>query len=385
MLHNQRHLVQIPSEVSYLNCAYMSPLLEKIALAGKEGVDRKGLPYLIKPIDFFNDVNRLKKVFSRIINCKEYQRIAITPSISYSIANAAHNVTIKPGQEILLVDEIFPSNYYCWERVCREKGGQIKFIKPSEKKERGRHWNEKILESINSKTAAINLGHIHWTDGTLFDLAAIRQKTKEVGAAMIVDASQSLGALEFDLEKLEVDAVFAVGYKWLFGPYGISLAYYGPYFDQGLPIEESWMNRKDSEDFSQLMNYQDQYQPMAGRYSVGQNANFVNIPMMIAALEQLEEWGVENIQAYAKKLSGAFIPQLEKMGCQTEDEAWRSSHLLGIRFSEETFDKDQLKQEFDKRNIYISLRGSAVRVSTHLYNTEEDWEKLVDAFRASKR
>ena len=72
----------------------------------------------------------------------------------------------------------------------------------------------------------------------------------------------------------------------------LGVAYYGEYFDEGKPIEDSWLNRMDSEDFSRLINYQASYQTGALRYDVGEHSNFVLVPMLIRSIKQLNQWGV---------------------------------------------------------------------------------------------
>ena len=86
--------------------------------------------------------------------------------------------------------------------------------------------------------------------------------------------------------------------KWLMGPYGIGVAYYGAAFNNGLPIEQNWINRKGSEDFARLVNYKKEYQPGAMRYSVGEQSNFILVPMLLKSLMQLNAWGVSNTQSY---------------------------------------------------------------------------------------
>ena len=385
MLQSQRSLFQLPPEVSYLNCAYMSPLFQKVVDAGIEGIHSKQRPYLVSPQDFFTKVKTLKKAFARIINAQDYQRIAVVPAASYAIANVVNNIKLKPGQKILMAEDQFPSNYYSWEKLAQSSGATIECIRGEEGPGRGENWNQKILESIDQDTAVVTISHVHWADGTRFDLGAIRKRTREVGALLIVDASQSLGALPLDVQEIELDALVAVGYKWLFGPYGMSLAYYGPYFDQGTPIEENWINRKGSEDFRNLVNYESEYQPLAGRYSMGQQSNFVNVPMQIEALHQIASWGVTNIQQYAAEVSAPFIPQLQEMGCLLEEAKWRGSHLMGIRITAQYFDSERLKEAMNRRKVFTSMRGNAIRVSTHVFNETADWEKLVDCFKESRK
>jgi selenocysteine lyase/cysteine desulfurase len=225
---------------------------------------------------------------------------------------------------------------------------------------------------------------VHWADGTRFNLMDIRKRTKEVGALLIIDGTQSVGALPFDVEKIQPDAVVCAGYKWLMGPYSIGLAYYGEYFDNGKPIEESWLNRKNSENFAGLVNYQTDYQPGALRYDMGEHSNFILVPMMRAALKQVEQWGAENIQAYCARIAHKPIQLLQEKGFWVEDEAYRGHHLFGVRVPKH-INLNSLKENMIKNKISVSFRGDAMRISPNVYNDEKDLMKLVKVLASSSR
>lgn len=380
MLTCQKELFSLNEEVTYLNNAYMAPSLKSVSEAGIKGVQQKENPYLIGVQDFFEPTEVLRKAYARLLNVNDPKRIVTVPSISYGIANAAQNIDFKPGDEILLIDEQFPSNYYIWDRLAKEHQLSIKTITPPDTLEnRGKRWNESILEAIHARTKVVSMANVHWADGTRFDLLTIRQKTREVDALLVLDGTQSVGALPFDVQQIQPDALICAAYKWLLGPYSIGLAYYGEYFDQGKPIEESWMNRLDSENFANLVNYQDAYQPGALRYEVGEHSNFILIPMLAAAIEQLNTWGVDNIQAYCRQLTDPFVAQLRNLGCWVEEDDYRGAHLFGVRLPEGV-DAGEVKNIFAEQKVFVSVRGNAVRIATHLYNDANDWQKLVSCF-----
>jgi selenocysteine lyase/cysteine desulfurase len=354
----------------------MAPLMKAVEKAGIKGLRAKRNPVDITPQGFFEDTETLRPAYASLIGVKDSKRIVTIPSVSYGMATVAKNLGIKKDQHIIVASEQFPSNYYPWQSLCEETGATVKSISPPEGfVNRGKNWNQKILEAINSQTRAVAIANVHWADGTRFDLEAIRNRTKEVGALLIVDGTQSVGAMPFDVQKVNPDALICAGYKWLLGPYSIGLAYYGEYFDAGKPIEESWMNRLNSEDFSGLVNYENKYQPGLLRYEVGEHSNFILIPMMIKALEQLGKWGVARIQEYCKSITAESISKLKEKGFVIEDDAYRGSHLFGIRLPQGV-DLNQVKASLLKHKIYVSVRGNSIRVAPNIYNTEKDLQKL---------
>jgi selenocysteine lyase/cysteine desulfurase len=367
----------LPSRVTYLNCAYLSPLLKSVEKVGIRALRTKRNPVDIRPQDFFTNGEKLRAEYAKLIHVEDPKRIVIVPSVSYGMANVAANLNISRGQHVLVAADQFPSNYYPWQRVCADSGAEVKGISPPETlTNRGKGWNERILESINKDTKAVALGNVHWTDGTKFDLEAIRKRTNDVGALLIVDGSQSVGALPLDVGKIKPDALICAGYKWLMGPYSLGLAYYGEYFDTGKPIEENWLNRLNSEDFTALVTYQKEYQPGALRYEVGEHSNFNLVPMLIKAVEQLNRWGIASIQEYCQAITQQAVAKLQEKGFWIEDEQYRGSHLIGMRLPS-GMDMEKVKALFDKNKIYVSFRGNAIRVAPNVYNDENDLKKIV--------
>ncbi|MFN3839246.1 MAG: aminotransferase class V-fold PLP-dependent enzyme [Cyclobacteriaceae bacterium] len=379
MLTAKRNKFTLPPSIAYLNCAYMSPMLKSVEKAGIRGLRKKRNPAVISTDDFFADTELLRTAFARLIHAAEPRRIVIIPSVSYGMANVVKNLPIQRGEHIIVAAEQFPSNYYPWKTLCDETGAGVNVISPPDEfVNRGKVWNERILEAITPKTRAVAIGHVHWADGTRFDLEAIRKRTTDVGALLIIDGTQSVGALPFNVQTIRPDALICAGYKWLLGPYSIGLAYYGEYFSNGKPVEENWINRQHSENFAGLVNYQNAYQPGALRYEVGEHSNFILVPMLLKAIQQLNNWGTERIQEYCRQLSTPAIESLKVMGYRIEDENWRGSHLFGIRLPDGV-GMEKVKHALLKNKVFVSYRGNAVRVAPNVYNTVTDMNKLTKA------
>ncbi len=375
MLRNQRTKFSLPAKGTYLNCAYMSPLLKSVEKAGIMGIQRKRNPLNTRPEDFFTETDSLRALFAGLINCPEKNRVVAIPSVSYGMANVVANVPMKKGDEVVVATAQFPSNVYPWQRLCQDRGGKIIAVAPPEAlQRRGQQWNQRILEAIGLRTKVVALGHVHWADGTRFDLKAIRQRTREVGALLVIDGTQSVGALPFSWQEIQPDALVCAGYKWLMGPYSFGLACYGPYFDQGKPIEENWINRKFSEDFAGLVNYQTDYQPGALRYEVGEHSNFVLLPMMIAALNQVQAWQPDRIQTFCEAISKKAIAHLREHDFWVEEEH-RGHHLFGVRLPAHK-DISVVKQKLQQAGMNVSFRGDSIRVAPHLYNTAEELNRF---------
>jgi selenocysteine lyase/cysteine desulfurase len=378
-MKNQRSKFSLPSGVTYLNCAYMSPLLKAVEKAGIEGIRKKRDPSSISSQDFFTQGDALRKEFAKLIHTDEPSRIVIVPSVSYGLASVAKNISLQSGEKIVLAHEQFPSNHYPWQRLATEAKAILHTVHPPETMAaRGRLWNERIVEAIKPGTRIVAIGPVHWADGTKFDLVRIGKQARDVGAKLIIDGTQSVGALPFDIKKIQPDALVCGGYKWLMGPYAIGLAYYGPYFDQGVPIEENWINRLNSEDFAGLVRYESRYQPGSLRYEVGEHSNFILVPMMLEALKQINAWGPENIQAHCQAITKKGVRKLVDNGFWVEEDGFRCQHLFGIGLPKD-LTVSILKERVMKKKISVSLRGNFMRISPNVYNDAHDVDLLVRA------
>ncbi len=379
MLPCQKSRFSLPADEHYLNCAYMSPLSVSVEAAGMTGVARKRVPSRIATSDFFTESDRARALFALLVNVPDSSRIAIVPSASYGLAIAARNLPAARGQNIVVTDEQFPANVHAWRRLSRERGVELRTVAPPPVVEgRGHGWNARLLEAIDRQTAIVALAHLHWTDGTKFDLDAIGRRAREVGAALVIDGTQSVGALPFDVAAVQPDALICATYKWLMGPYSMGMAFLGSRFDDGEPLEETWIGRSGSENFKDLVNYRDDYQPGALRYDVGERSNFALMPMVVAALEQVLEWQPARVQRYCAALTGELFDQLLALGYTVEAPEYRAAHLFGLR-APAGVDITAVGERLRERKVFVSLRGSALRVSPHVYNDGRDIAALVDA------
>jgi selenocysteine lyase/cysteine desulfurase len=359
----------------------MSPLPRAVEAAGAAALARKRDPTTIGPDDFFVESDRVRSLFARLIGGSA-ERVALIPAVSYGVATVARNAPARAGQNIVIASGQFPSNVYGWRRLCAERALELRVVTPPASARPGEAWNAALLEAVDAATAVVALPHVHWTDGTRYDLDAIGARVHAAGGWLVVDGTQSVGALDFDVQRIRPDALICAGYKWLLGPYGLGVAHYGARLDTGVPLEETWIARSGSEDFRGLVDYRDEYQPGAARYDVGERSSFVLVPMLATALELVLDWRPARIQAYCAQLLGNVLAEAETLGYRVESPDWRAAHLVGIRLPA-GHDAARIEAALRQRDIHASLRGSALRLSPYLYNDDVDAVALLDALRAA--
>jgi selenocysteine lyase/cysteine desulfurase len=215
-------------------------------------------------------------------------------------------------------------------------------------------------------------------DGSIVDLVGVGERVRQVGAAFVIDASQALGAVPLDIARIQPDFLVSVGYKWLLGPYGLGYLYASPKWQQaGVPIEQSWMPRQGSNDFTRINDYCDEFQPGARRFDVGEFTQFVAAPMASAALQQVLDWGVASIEQSISLLTDEIAQRARAAGYDVAPAEQRSRHMIGIRFRNGLPAK--LAAALAAAKVHVSIRGDSVRVSPYLYNNSADIQRLFAA------
>ena len=372
---SQRARFAIPDDVHYLNCAYMSPLSHAVADAVAAGARLKQAPWNYKPADFFSICESFREKAARLAGVAR-DNIAIVPSASYGLAIAARNLSLAEGQQVITLADQFPSNIYVWRELAQASGAKVVAVQ----RDPDAAWTDAVLDAIGPDTGIVALPHCHWADGRVVDLVAVGEKCRSVGAALVLDLTQSLGAMPIDLAAVQPDFAVAACYKWLMGPYGTAMLYVDPKYHQGQPIEHNWINRGGSEDFARLVDYRDDFQPGARRFDMGEKSN---PPLMMGAsagLDFLLEFGVEAIAQSLAEQTEAIASAAPQLGLTAAPIGIRAPHFLALGFPEGV--PKGLTERLAEQQVFVSLRGSSLRVTPHLYNNETDREALLDTLRA---
>ena len=369
---SQRHLFSIPDSHAYLNTAYMSPLMNSVVSAMESGLAEKISPWNYKAEQFFTDVNRARGLAARVFGTQA-ENVAIVPSASYGIQTAANAISLRKGQNILVLEDQFPSHIYPWQARAAQVGAHVNILPTPENDD----WTRVMLSAIDKNTAVIAVPQTHWSTGATLDLAAIRGALDSVGGALVLDLTQSLGAQPFDASKVRPDFAVAATYKWLLGPYSCGFLYVDPKWHDARPLEENWINRAGSEDFGGLTHYRADYQAGAVRFDMGEKSNPAQMRGASAALSQILEWGVDSIAQTLLAKTTLIESELEPLGLRAAK--IRAPHYLGLR--REGGLPAGLLQTLAKQHIFVSVRGPALRVTPHLYTNQSDIERFIEALR----
>jgi selenocysteine lyase/cysteine desulfurase len=369
----QRHLFDIPAGVAYFDCAKMSPLSLAAVAAGRRGLERKAHPWDVRAEHFFDESEQVRSLFARLIGAAP-DDIAIVPSVSYGMATVMANVPVAAGQKIVTLAEDFPSGILASRALADRSEARVVTVARPE----GGDWSAAILEAIDRDTALVVSPHTHWVCGTLIDVEAIGRRCRSVGAALVLDTTQSTGALPLDLAAVDPDYLVATSYKWLLGPYSLGFLYVAPRHQQGRPLEEAWIVRRNAHDFRSLSDYEEGFAAGARRFDMGERANFALLPVAGSAIGQLLDWGVGNVAETLGAATAAIEARLTERGVTGQE--GRAPHFLSVRFPGGLL--EGIEERLAAAGVHVSLRGERMRITPHVYNDEADVERLFSALWA---
>lgn len=328
-----------------------------------EAVSFKEQPWRLQTSDFFTGCDELRGLVANLLKT-DADHIALIPAVSYGVETAVLNLPVSEGKTVLMPEGEFPSNVYAWKHRT--------FVsRPVDQ-----DWTSAFLAAIDENTAVVSVPQTDWSDGSHFDLVRIGQKAKSVGAALVVDISQSFGVSPIDVKSFDPDFLFSVGYKWQLGPYGVSYMYVADRHLHGKPLENNWVNRRCSEDFTKLTDYTDEFHLGARRFDSGQHSNFALNPMAIAAMRVLNEITPEKIFAHITALNETLVSGLNLLGFEVVPANRRTGHMIGAKAPAGLCVKD-LCGRLREKNIFVSVRCNSLRISPHIYNNEQDIEKFL--------
>ncbi len=363
----QRDRFELPRETCYLNAAYMGPMPTAAVAAGQDSYARKGQPWRYRvQADFFDAPEQLRGQAARLFGSRP-DDVALVPAASYGLASAARNLAPDAKSDILVLDAQFPSNVYIWRELAAEHGARVRTVSRSD----DQSWTEALLAAISPATSIVACPQVHWADGGALDLAAISDSARRQGAALVLDLTQSLGVMPFDLAAIQPDFAVAASYKWLLGPYAMGFLYVAPHHQCGEPLEQNWIVRDKAEDFARLVDYADDLAPGARRFDMGERSNFQLVPAAIAALDAMLDWGANNLAATLGANNRSLADRLQPLGLK-ETTPDRAAHYLSLSLPAHA--PADLVGRLAARNIYVSQRGDRIRITPHVYNDEADFQ-----------
>ena len=368
-----RSQFDLPSGALYLDTAAHAPMVRSVLAAGTAALARSHAPWKMDPATFDANVEHLRALAAGWFD-GDAHGVAFIPSVAYGIATAAHNLPLDRGESVLVLDGQFPSNLLAWQQRCAQSDARLVVAR----REHGQDWTDAVLSAL-ARSPGIRIAALpqaHWHDGALLDLDRIAPRVRASGAALVLDLSQSLGALPTNFTLWQPDFVACVGYKWLLGTAGLGVLWVAPHWRKhGRPIEQHWSAREDEEVWRFDPLIPPAYRRGARRFDAGGILEPQRVAMFEAALTQLKAWGADTVLAHLRAMTAALDTALDATGLSDWTTPGHAPHLTGLR--PPPADLDTVVAALRAADIVCTARYGVLRIAPHLHIDHADIARCV--------
>lgn len=323
----------------------------------------------------------IKEVASVLFGCDPGE-LAFTRNATEGINIVCNGLPMKRGDEMITTTHEHVGNAMTWLALQQREGIVIKLFEPSA--ESAQENVDRIAKLITSKTRLISIPHATTTTGLILPVKALSQLAKPKNIWLFVDGAQTAGMFPFSLHELGCDAYATSGHKWLLGPKETGLLYVrkdmldvirpkfvGAYSDNGFDWAKGTLN----------------FHPTAQRYEYGT----VSIPLRFglgAAIKFMQRIGMENVWKRDQALSTRLFKGLSELPMvKIVSPANAADRSAMITFKHEKLPYPELERHLDTlklRTRPVSEGGvDALRVSTHIYNSFEEVDRVIEGVRTA--
>ena len=167
--------------------------------------------------------DELHKEFATLISARPSD-ITVASSATEQLASLAWAIMPPAKSKILSSGIVFPTTVYPFSRVARHSGAEVVFVEG----ENDYVDPKKLLEQTDDETSVVCLSHVEFGSGQKYDIQQFSEVCKQHDAYLIIDATQSAGAISINTPESGADVIICAGYKWLCGPFGASVMYISP-------------------------------------------------------------------------------------------------------------------------------------------------------------
>lgn len=315
----------------------------------------------------------LREQLRQLIHAPNTSDIALVKNTSEGLSMIAYGLPWSKGDEILISNEEFPSNRIVWEALASQG------VKVKEVPLQGDDIENHIARHFTDKTKMLAISSVQYASGIRLDLEKLGKLCKQADVLFCVDAIQSLGAYDFNLEKNQADFVIADGHKWLMAPEGLALFYSRSALRENMKVNEyGWHMLEDAGNYtSKTWSIADS----ARRFECG-SPNMLGVHGLSASLSLIEDYGMENIERDLHAISAYLREQLESLSaCTLHQSPIEKYQSAIINFSFDKLDSEVLRSELMEQQVICVNRGAGIRFSPHFYTSKAVIDQAIKVLR----
>jgi cysteine desulfurase/selenocysteine lyase len=300
--------------------------------------------------------------------------IAVVSGASEGLSQVA-SLLEPDGGKVLLVASDFPSVTYPWLALAERRDIEVRFIEDRP----GRDLGQDLVEAIDATTVIVAFSVVQYSTGTRIDPEPVARRAHEVGARVIVDATQLAGAGDVDMIGWGADALVTSGYKWLSAHGGVALLALAPALAGRLPRFVGWKGAETPFAFdARTLRLADD----ARRFELS-TMSYASAVGLESSMAMLSSVGIARIERHARRLAALLVDRVAELGWRPFrplDDPTAAPHIVSLRHTHHEPAKTAA-QLASRHQVVCGGRGTGLRISLHLYNDEGDVDRLAEALR----
>jgi cysteine desulfurase/selenocysteine lyase len=361
---------ELSADICYLNHAAVAPW-PKRAVVAVERFARDNAHHGAQHYErWLHTEALLRQQLRELVNAAGDDEIGLLKSTSEALSVVAYGLDWRPGDEVVITNQEFPSNRIVWQSL-RRFGVHV----VEAEIDRGDPPEQAIISALGAQTRVLSVSSVQYASGLALDLAVLGQACRERGVAFCVDAIQSVGVKPLDVQACAADFIMADGHKWMLGPEGLALFY----------CRRDWLPRLTLRQFGWHMveapgDYlRREWQPAASarRFECG-SPNMLAIHALQASLSLLLEAGIAQVFARVSDSVEYLVGAIRSLGGELlspTDPAWRAGI---VTFRHPACETETLFRRLQDAGVVCALRGGGIRFSPHFYTPRAVLERTMD-------
>jgi selenocysteine lyase/cysteine desulfurase len=364
---------EIEERSVWLNTAHQGRLPKRAALALADAVEWKLHPEMLATPDRFSEVPaQLRRALTSVLGAAE-DEIILANSASYGLHLVATGLDLRPGDEVLVPANDFPSDILPW-LLLRDRGVEVRMVQPEDEV----LTLSEVEAALTDRTRVVCLSWVHSFSGRVVDLEGVGRACRARGALVVVNGSQGVGAMPIDVRALPIDAMVSVGFKWLCGPYGTGVCWLRPELAEALrPTKLYWLSALTADDLAAPSLDIESITPRrTGRLDIFGTANFFNFVPFTAAVELLRELGIDQVSAYVDDLVLRLLAGVDHERYRVVSGEDVRSPLVVVEPHAES--PGVVFERLAEAGVHVAQRRGRIRISPHVYNTSDEIARTLE-------
>jgi selenocysteine lyase/cysteine desulfurase len=318
----------------------------------------------------------IRERIARLLN-SDREEIAFITNTTCGIGLIAEGFPWREGDSVVIPAEEYPSNIYPWMNLA-SRGVSVRLVPSRE----GRIWPEDLIAAMDRSTRVLAISHVEFASGFRNDLGLLAELCHERGTALFVDAIQGLGPLRIDVKKTPIDFLAADGHKWLLGPEGAGLLFVRKDWIERLrPIGVGWHSVVGSYNSPEI---DFRLKPNAQRWEGG-SFNMSGLHALGASLSLLQEIGEDAVSRRILDRAGLVRELASRADWRVTGSKRPQDHSGIVAIEHDNITSGEAARRLREQGIALCARRGKLRISPHVYNSDDELDRLRDALVACRR